>query len=318
MMYSLSVKSIKGIMKKLLAAFFCLMLCANGCKSPEEDTNPQLDNQEFSALFTDRQSLGEIQVPDLDEASGLASSRSNSLYIWSHNDSGGDPLLYLMTQAGADSGRFVLDGAQNIDWEDMAIGPGPTVGQQYLYAADIGDNRAARDSYTIYRVPEPDLSVQDIPATSTLSGVEAISYVYDDGNARDAEAIMVDPATSDIYIITKREASVILYSLAFPQNTAQLDTADRLRVLPFTMVTAADISPNGNEVLIKNYLNVYHWSKSGSESISELLGTMPARLPYTVEPQGEAIAWHSDNGTYFTLSETGNNEPVILYNYNRN
>jgi len=305
-------------MKKLLAAFFCLMLCANGCKSPEEDTNPQLDNQEFSALFTDRQSLGEIQVPDLDEASGLASSRSNSLYIWSHNDSGGDPLLYLMTQAGADSGRFVLDGAQNIDWEDMAIGPGPTVGQQYLYAADIGDNRAARDSYTIYRVPEPDLSVQDIPATSTLSGVEAISYVYDDGNARDAEAIMVDPATSDIYIITKREASVILYSLAFPQNTAQLDTADRLRVLPFTMVTAADISPNGNEVLIKNYLNVYHWSKSGSESISELLGTMPARLPYTVEPQGEAIAWHSDNGTYFTLSETGNNEPVILYNYNRN
>ncbi|WP_139135340.1 hypothetical protein [Roseivirga sp. 4D4] len=305
-------------MKKLLAAFFCLMLCANGCKSPEEDTNPQLDNQEFSTLFTDRQSLGEIQIPDLNEASGLASSRSNSLYIWSHNDSGGDPLLYLMTQAGADSGRFVLDGAQNIDWEDLAIGPGPTVGEQYLYAADIGDNRAVRDNYTIYRVPEPDLTVQDIPATSTLSGVEAISYVYDDGNARDAEAIMVDPATSDIYIISKREASVILYTLPFPQNTAQLDTADRLRVLPFTMVTAADISPNGNEVLIKNYLNVYHWSKSGSESISDLLGTTPARLSYTVEPQGEAIAWHSDNGTYFTLSETGNNEPVILYNYNRN
>ncbi|OEK03906.1 hypothetical protein BFP97_16230 [Roseivirga sp. 4D4] len=294
------------------------MLCANGCKSPEEDTNPQLDNQEFSTLFTDRQSLGEIQIPDLNEASGLASSRSNSLYIWSHNDSGGDPLLYLMTQAGADSGRFVLDGAQNIDWEDLAIGPGPTVGEQYLYAADIGDNRAVRDNYTIYRVPEPDLTVQDIPATSTLSGVEAISYVYDDGNARDAEAIMVDPATSDIYIISKREASVILYTLPFPQNTAQLDTADRLRVLPFTMVTAADISPNGNEVLIKNYLNVYHWSKSGSESISDLLGTTPARLSYTVEPQGEAIAWHSDNGTYFTLSETGNNEPVILYNYNRN
>lgn len=317
-MYRSSVKSIQNIMKKLLAAFFCLMLCANGCKNPEEDTNPQLDNQEFSSLFTDRQSLGEIQIPDLDEASGLASSRSNPLYIWSHNDSGGDPLLYLMTQAGADSGRFVLDGAQNIDWEDMAIGPGPSVGQQYLYAADIGDNRAARDNYTIYRVPEPDLTVQDIPAASTLTGVEAISFIYDDGNARDAEAIMVDPTTSDIYIISKREASVILYTLPFPQNTAELDTADRLRVLPFTMVTAADISPNGNEILIKNYLNVYHWSKSGSESISDLLSTTPARLAYTVEPQGEAIAWHSTNATYFTLSEAGNNQPVILYNYSRN
>lgn len=317
-MYRVSVKSINNILKRLLAAFFCLMLCANGCKSPVEDTNPQLDNQEVVSLFTDRQSLGEIQVTDLDEASGLASSRSNSQYIWSHNDSGGDPLLYLMTQAGADSGRFVLDGAQNIDWEDMAIGSGPMAGQDYLYAADIGDNRAARDSYTIYRVPEPDLNVADIPATSTLTGVEAINYIYDDGNARDAEALMVDPATSDIYIVSKREASVILYVLPFPQNTAQLDTADRLRVLPFTMVTAADISPDGNEVLIKNYLNVYHWSKSGTESISELLGTPASRLPYTVEPQGEAIAWHSNSGTYFTLSEAGNNQPVILYNYNRN
>ncbi|MBO3699967.1 hypothetical protein [Roseivirga sp. E12] len=305
-------------MKKLLAAFFCLMLCANGCKSPSEDTNPQVDNQEVSTLFTDRQSLGGIQITDLNEASGLASSRSNPIYIWSHNDSGGAPQLYLMTQAGADSGRFVLDGAQNIDWEDMAIGSGPTAGQPYLYAADIGDNRAVRDNYTIYRVPEPDLTVADIPATSTLSGVEAINFVYDDGNARDAEAIMVDPNTSDIYVVSKREASVILYILPFPQNTAQLDTADRLRVLPFTMVTAADISPNGNEVLIKNYLNVYHWSKSGTESISDLLGTAPSRLLYTVEPQGESIAWHSSSSTYFTLSEAGNNEPVILYNYTRN
>lgn len=305
-------------MKRILAAFFCLMLCANGCKSPVEDTNPQQDNQDVATTFTDRQSLGEIQITDLDEASGLANSRSNPLYIWSHNDSGGDPLLYLMTEAGADSGRFVLDGAQNIDWEDMAIGPGPVVGQPYLYVADMGDNRAARDDYTIYRVPEPDLTIADIPTDSTLVGVDAINFIYDDGNARDAEALMVDPATSDIYIVSKREASVILYVLPFPQNLTALDTADRLRVLPFTMVTAADISPNGNEVLIKNYLNVYHWTKTGSESISELLGTKASRLLYTVEPQGEAIAFDSNGSAYFTLSETGNNQPVVLYNYSRN
>lgn len=317
-MYRVSVKSMSNIMKKILAAFFCLMLCANGCKSPVEDTNPQQDNQDVATTFTDRQSLGEIEVSDLDEASGLANSRSNPLYIWSHNDSGGDPLLYLMTQAGADSGRFVLDGAQNIDWEDMAIGTGPTAGQPYLYVADIGDNRAARDSYTIYRVAEPDLTITDIPASSTLTGVDAINFIYDDGNARDAEALMVDPATSDIYIVSKREASVILYVLPFPQNLTALDTADRLRVLPFTMVTAADISPNGNEVLIKNYLNVYHWTKTGSESISELLGTEASRLPYTVEPQGESIAFDSNGNAYFTLSEAGNNQPVVLYNYSRN
>jgi len=317
-MYQVSVKKISNIMKKILAAFFCLMLCANGCKSPVEDTNPQQDNQEVASTFTDRQSLGEIQIRDLDEASGLANSRSNPLYIWSHNDSGGDPLFYLMTQSGAESGRFVLSGAQNIDWEDMAIGSGPVAGQSYLYAADIGDNRAVRDNYTIYRVAEPDLTVSNIPASTTLSGVDAINFIYDDRNSRDAEAIMVDPASSDIYIISKREESVILYVLPFPQNLTELDTADRLRVLPFTMVTAADISPNGNEVLIKNYLNVYHWSKTGTESISELLGTKASRLLYTVEPQGESITFDSNGSTYFTLSESGNNEPVVLYNYSRN
>lgn len=316
-MYKISLKSTKFIMKRFLAAFFCLMLCANGCKDTVDDVNPQEDNQETVNLFTDRQSLGEIQIADLDEASGLVHSRSNPLYLWSHNDSGGDPLLFLMTQAGADSGRFVLDGAQNVDWEDMTIGPGPTANTTYLYAADMGDNRAVRDSYTIYRVPEPDLNVTDIPANSTLSNVESIDFVYEDG-ARDAEALMIDPTTRDLYIVSKREASVILYVLPFPQETTSMDTAERVRVLPFTQMTAADISPNGNEVLIKNYLNVYHWSKTGNETIPELLATDPSRLEYTVEPQGESIAWHTDGNSYFTLSEAGNNQPVILYNYTRN
>ena len=313
----ITIKSIRFLMKRFLAAFLCLTLCANGCKSPGDDVDPQQDDQEIAELFTDGQSLGEIQIADLDEASGLAHSRSNQLYLWSHNDSGGAPLLFLMTQSGVESGRFTLEGAQNIDWEDMAIGPGPLPNTDYLYAADIGDNRAQRESYTIYRVEEPDLNVGSIPTTSTLQNVDAINFVYDD-QAKDAEALMVDPATNDLYIISKREASVILYVLPFPQSTIEMDTAERISVLPFTQVTAAEISADGNEVLMKNYFNVYHWSKAGTESIPELLTTTPSRLPYTVEPQGESIAWHNSGNSYFTLSETGNNEPVILYRYTRN
>lgn len=316
-MYRKTVKSIKFIVKRSLAAFLFLALCANGCKSSGDDIDPQTDTQEITDLFSDGLSLGEIQIDDLDEASGLANSRSNPSYLWSHNDSGGDPLLYLMTEAGADSGRFVLDGAQNMDWEDMAIGTGPTPNVNYLYVGDIGDNRAVRSSYTIYRVEEPDLNVVDIPATSTLMNVESIGFVYEDG-ARDAEALMVDPGTNDIYIVSKREESVILYVLPFPQQIAQMDTAERVIVLPFTQITAADISLNGEEVLIKNYLNIYHWVKTGTESISELLSTDPSRLTYTVEPQGEAIAWHSSGNRFYTISETGNNKPVVLYNYTRN
>lgn len=324
----MNLAMLKKLMRNLTAVFCLFLFCANGCKSPQSDINPQEDDQEVSSSFSGPIASGELDIPQLDEASGLANSHSNPTYLWSHNDSGGDPTLYLMTLQGADSGRYHLSGAQNTDWEDLAIGPGPTDNVNYLYAADIGDNRAVRESLTIYRVPEPDVSVRfrqvgtnqvqiDLPADSTLTQVEAINFVYEDG-ARDAESIFVDPATKDIYIITKREPSVILYRLPFPQSTTDQNTALRVMVLPYTFVVAADISPSGNEILMKNYTNVYHWQKAGSESIQELLSNEPNRLNYIQEPQGEAIAWAVDESGYYTISESDGNDPVVIYNYSRN
>lgn len=306
-------------MRNIIAVFCFFILCAHGCKSPQSDTNPQIDESPFSVAFSGPQQIGEIESSVLDEASGLVQSRSNPFYFWSHNDSGGDPTLYLLSQDGADSGRYELSGAANIDWEDMAIGPGPTDGVNYLFAGDIGDNNAVRSSLTIYRVAEPDVSQNgsvNLPADATLSNVEAIRYVYEDG-ARDAEALFVDPSTKDIYIISKREPSVILYRLPYPQSTTEQNIAERVMVLPFTFITAADISPSGNEILIKNYQNVYLWQKTGGQTIQQLLATAPSRLNYTPEPQGEAIAWATDESGYFTISES-DGEPVAIFRYSRN
>ena len=306
-------------MRNLIAVFCFFILCAHGCKSPQSDTNPQIDDSPFSRLFSGPQQIAEVESSVLDEASGLVQSRSNPFYFWSHNDSGGDPTLYLISRGGADSGRYELGGAANIDWEDMAIGPGPTDGVNYLFAGDIGDNSAVRSNLTIYRVPEPDVSQTgsvNLPANATLSNVEAIRFVYEDG-ARDAEALFVDPSTKDIYIISKREPSVILYRLPFPQSTSEQNTAERVMVLPFTFITAADISPSGNEILIKNYQNVYLWQKTGNQTIQQLLATEPSRLNYTPEPQGEAIAWAVDESGYFTISES-DGDPVAIFRYSRN
>lgn len=315
-----------------LSLLFSLLITVQGCKSDEVDPNPQQDDSEVSNQFGLGTSTGTLDLPDLDEASGLANSRSNPDFYWSHNDSGGDPVLYLITPAGADSGRYQLDGVDNIDWEDMAVGPGPVDQIDYLYVADIGDNRAQRASLSIYRTPEPDVSIRfrtlgagnqqrqiqlDLPADTTLGNIETIEFIYEDG-PRDAETLMVDPNTKDLFIVTKREPSVILYTLPFPQNTTELDTAERVRVLSHTFTTAGDISPDGNEVLIKNYQNIYYWKKSANESIEELLAQPPLRLNYTPEPQGEAIAWKNDQSGFFTISEINNAENVQILEYRRN
>ena len=315
-------------MKRLSLFLIVILLVAAACKDAVDDIDPQIDSTIQSNSFSEGQAIGTVEFEELDEASGLANSRSNPDFFWSHNDSGGDPTFFLLSRAGADSGRYELQGVQNRDWEDMAIGVGPDDNLTYLYAADIGDNFAQRESLTIYRTPEPDVSIRfrtvntrqvqiDLPADTTLGNIETINYVYEDG-ARDAETLMVDPASKDLYIVSKREASVILYTLPFPQSTSEMDTAERVSVLPFTMATGGDISPNGNEILIKNYLNVYRWVKEGNQTIQETLAQEPERLPYQKEPQGEAIAWHSNGQNYFTISETANNQPVVLLEYRRN
>ena len=49
--------------------------------------------------------------------------------------------------------RLDIDGAENCDWEDVAVGPGPG-GDSYIYIADSGGN-SGRVCNVIYRVREP-------------------------------------------------------------------------------------------------------------------------------------------------------------------
>ena len=301
------------------SATVILLFFLFACQEQRASTKLQQDRTVPSDLFSIGDTLAILKVPSLDEASGLAASRSNPDHLWAHNDSGGEPALFLSDQKGMEKGRYVLKQSKNIDWEDLAIGPGPVNEQQYLYVGDIGDNQAIRSSLSIYRVPEPsatDLNGIDAPVKVDLDQVERIDFVYEDG-ARDAEVLMIDPSTKHLYLVTKREENVRLYRLDYPQKTTSMDTAIWVSDLPFTYMTAGDISADGTEVLIKNYLNVYYWKKAEQESMEELLKRPGQRLPYQPEPQGEAIAWTSDASGYFTLSEKADAQQTILYKFSK-
>ena len=320
-MYRQSHRSVFQMSKKYLSGFAVLsmvfMIMAPSCKDAPPETDPTVTELTQSNLFAGPEAAGELEAEIIDEASGLAASRSNGLYLWTHNDSGGDPALYLFTTIGSDSGTYQLDGASNIDWEDMAIGPGPDDALTYLLVADIGDNLAQRSNYTLYRRPEPDLNLIDLPTDSILMDVEVINFVYSDAISRDAETVMIDPATKDIYVVSKREAQVGVYRLPFPQDLVDMDTALFEGVLPFSNIVSGDISADGGEILLKDYFFVYHWENTGS-SIYQSMTATPNRLSYEAEPQGEAIAWSRDFQFYFTLSEEDSEAPATLYSYERN
>ena len=266
--------------------------------------------------FGERQTCGIIEFNAIKEASGLAASRMNPGVLWTHNDSGNEARVYAISDKGRHLGVFTILGARNRDWEDMAIGPGPQEGRQYLYLADIGDNKAKREKKAVYRVAEPVVPAAGEPIESALSGVEELRLRYPDGN-HNAETLMVDPLTRDLYIVTKQERRVRCYRAPYPQSTEQINTLEDLGELPLYDVTSGDISPSGREILIKAYDTIKYWPRGEGQSIWEALQQESRRLPYEIEPQGEAVAWASDESGYYTLSEERDGIPAFLYFYPR-
>jgi hypothetical protein len=247
--------------------------------------------------------LARLVVPMINEASGIADSKTMPGHLWVQEDSGNPAQLQLLSHSGAVIKKIPLKGIQNRDWEDMALFEGQ------LYLADIGDNRKTASEYVIYRFPEPTLT------TDTIRNVSPIRFRYPDGQ-HDAEAFLLDPATKNILIITKQDSLSRVYKLTYPfSSTPQV--AERLGNLPYPYVVSAALSADGKEAIVKTYAALYLYRRKGSESLENFLFQDYKELPYTIEPLGEAVSFAADGSGYFTLSEKGLASAVQLYFYKR-
>ena len=288
------------MIRRIGFVLICLFPWMVGCQP--SDSNEQ--------LFEKGLKLGTNKNSQLEEASGLAASVSNPGCLWSHNDSGSPPEIFLLDSLAKTKKVFHLANLVNRDWEDIALGPCPGSSTSCIYIGDIGDNLARYPYKYIYRLKEPSLTDDE-----EIKIFDTLVVKLPDG-IRDSEALMVDPVSSNIYLVTKREHAVIVYEIA---NPAHSDTviAKIVCKIPHQHIVSADISPDGNEVLIKSYEHIYYWKKKGKESIVEVLQTPATKLLYDPEPQGEAIAWARNGSGYYTLSENGKGERGKLYFYKR-
>lgn len=261
----------------------------------------------LSQEFGFRVDNGTLESSAIIEASGIVASRKNRGVFWTHNDSGGKGRIFAFDSVGKHLGYYYLAGIQNRDWEDIAIGPGPIEDEQYIYIGEIGDNSSKYNTKFIYRILEPKVSVNQTPVDTILYEAERLLFQYPDGN-RNAETIMVDPISRDIYIVSKEDDTKV-YRLAFPYTfysapTSNVDTLEVIVSLPFGgSATGGDISPTGGEILIKSSRVIYYWKRKYGETIEEALKHEIKTVPYFKEPQGEAVTWASDSTGYYTISE---------------
>lgn len=229
--------------------------------------------------------------------------------MWAHNDSGHPAEIFLLDSAAHTRASFRISGAKNRDWEDITRATIDSA--SVLFIADIGDNKQRHGVKIIYCVPEP----ENLDSSSTLSPSQTL-WIRLAGRARDMEALMADPLTKSLYLISKWEHEVKLYEITYPYPRDTIEVEAVLE-LPVSKITAADISADGTEILLKSYDEVFYWKRLSGQRIPDALRTPPIILPYEPEPQGESIAWALDGSGYFTLSENGKGERGRLYFYQR-
>ncbi|MDF2431192.1 MAG: hypothetical protein JWP44_823 [Mucilaginibacter sp.] len=263
--------------------------------------------------------VGRLQIKAMNEISGIAASGLNNEMYYVHNDSGDTSRFFGILPSGEVKSTIYFKGDSKEplgvhDCEDIAVGPGPDKGKSYVYIGDIGDNYSLRPYLTIYRMEEQKLWAKD-----SLAHADAVPLhvKYPDG-PKDAETLMVDPVEKLIYIVSKRQDSVTVYTTPLiykPNDTVTLTKRCKLffkGLKLFKWITAGDISKDGQQVLIKSYTKVYYWKRENNEPIWKTVQREPQILPYTQERQGEAIGFTPDGKGYYTCSE-GVYTPIYFY-----
>jgi hypothetical protein len=246
---------------------------------------------------------GSVASPLLKELSGLAPSRVHPGIIYAHNDSGDFPRFFAFDLSGVARGEWRL--ASNVfvvDWEDMAAGP--CEAGTCLYFGDFGDNFLLRASYAIYVVPEP--SELDPPAPQTVTHV-ALPYRYPDG-PHNAEAILVHPATGDIYVVTKAAEAWDVFVFPVPHAPDVEVELEHVGVvsLPFApgpVATGGSVHPCGDRILLRTYGELLEYRLEAGQAFEEIFGNAGALVPVGAEGQGEAVTYEADGLGYLTASE---------------
>lgn len=195
--------------------------------------------------------------------------------------------LFVTVNDSGDSGRvFAVDAdgetVGTTSWPDAmtdveALAP---AGDGEVWVGDIGDNTASRDSVRVLRVPFGRGDRTVTPASYEL--------VYPDG-AHDAETLLAQPRTGQLFIVTKGVFGGTTY--AAPRRLS-VDHPNRLRKVADAIGIATDGSffPDGRHYVVRNYSAATIYTFPGHDKLVSL------DLP--VQNQGEGISVALDGSVH--------------------
>ena len=206
-------------------------------------SNKEIDSADIDSADI----VSKIVLPKIiNETSGLEFYNNNFI---THNDSGGEPSLYVFNEMGEVIETIGLNKnpdfeIENNDWEDI------TNDNEYLFVADTGNNFGNRDNLNIIRVSKgPDFMVDGI---IEISYSDQESFFPRPKHKYDAEAIIVIEDKIALFSKDRETLNTDLYLVDKNQNGSQILTSE-VSYNVNILITGGDYDEDRNLLALVSY-----------------------------------------------------------------
>jgi len=206
-------------------------------------SNKEIDSAEIDTV----EIISKIVLPKIiNETSGLEFYNNNFI---THNDSGGEPSLYVFNEEGKIVETIGLNKnpdfeIENNDWEDI------TNDNKYFFVADTGNNFGNRDNLNIIRV--------SIGANLMVDGIIKISYSDQESffprpkHKYDAEAIIIIDDKIALFSKDRENLNTDLYLVDKDQNGQQILTS-KFNYTVGSLITGGDYNKENSLLALVSY-----------------------------------------------------------------
>jgi propionyl-CoA carboxylase beta chain len=243
------------------------------------------------------------------EASGLAASATMPGLYYTMSD---DPpagrtgvVVWGVRQNGAIAVELRLVGTSVSNTEGLAVAPcSAGAARSCVWVGETGDN-GSHPPHHIYRFEEPVVDL-DAPAEVVAPPFATTTFTYAGGVTPNAEAIVVDPATSAVYVLSKSASPAVVYRVPFVAEDGATATsiAAEVGAIALSTITAADPHPCANALLVRQYGALWHLTAPPPlENLFQPGAVTTTQVEVATESVGEAVAWTRDGRDYLTTHE---------------
>ncbi|MEU4687967.1 hypothetical protein [Actinoplanes sp. NPDC023714] len=263
-----------------------------------------------SAKATPGKKLCKITDKRLDEISGLVATKTGYVVINDGTEDATKEKIFFLDKKCAVTKEQDYSGSGPLDTEDMVL----SADGKTLWIADIGDNNVRGDDPK----PRPAIAVWKMAADGEKKPT-LYRMTYPDGDAHDAEALLIDGDGLPLVVTKEIGATAGVYKPSAPLVAKSTDGIAMTKVAELTVnatetagnavarignrtITGGAVAPGGAKVALRTYTDALEWDVENGDVVAALKKE-PRTTGLPNEPFGEAISYSSDGKRFLTVSD---------------